>query len=249
MHRCGNVCMSNSSVGINRDHVGRRAARNDSVSDTDACHNIITISALFVCTRAQKLWVLMQNFTTSAPAETHDSLMKEEAETGAWHQRSSFYLLFSNIGWKQETSRARTGRLPQISLLFKENIEATFSTQICENDQSPWSLLICFGEPRWRRFLSNKNDLQLCPILNEPGVDNWRRRNGSWKAYFTLCQRGRQILIHPKSAYPIYISKGSNPFNFHEIGCLLWADLETWDTRISPEGFWLSGHHTWEISM
>lgn len=94
--------MSNSSVDINRGDAEprlgeRRAAHNDSVSDTDACHNVIQISALFVCTRAQKLWVLMQNFTTSAPAETHDSLMKEEAETGVWHQRSSFYLLFSVI--------------------------------------------------------------------------------------------------------------------------------------------------------
>lgn len=65
----------------------------------------------------------------------------------------------------------------------------------------------------------------------------------------SLCQLGRQILIHPKSAYPIYISKGSNPFNFHEIGCLLVGDSDTWNTGVSPIGFWLWEHHTWEISM
>lgn len=56
-------------------------------------------------------------------------------------------------------------------------------------------------------------------------------------------------MIHPKSAYPIYISKGSNPFNFHEIGCLLGGDLDTRNTRIGPIGFSLGGHHTWEITM
>ncbi len=100
----------------------------------------------------------------------------------------------------------------------------------------------------WCCILSDKIVPELCPIRNESGVDVWHRRNGSWKAYFTLCQLGRQILIHPKSAYPIYISKGSNPFNFHEIGCLLEGDLDTWNKRVSPIGFWLGGHHTWEIT-
>lgn len=56
-------------------------------------------------------------------------------------------------------------------------------------------------------------------------------------------------MIHPKSAYPIYISKGGNPFNFHEIGCLLEGDLSTWNTGIGPIGFLLRGHHTWEITL
>lgn len=56
-------------------------------------------------------------------------------------------------------------------------------------------------------------------------------------------------MIHPKAAYPIYISKGGNPFNFHEIGCLLEGDLSTWNTGIGPIGFLLRGHHTWEITL
>lgn len=113
-----------------------------------------------------------------------------------------------------------------------------------------WSLwLVLVSNDYDAAFLSNKIVLELCPILNESGVDNWHRCNGSWKAYFTPCQLGRQILIHPKSAYPIYISKGSNPFNFHEIGCLLEGDLDTRNTGISPIGLWLGGHHTWEITM
>lgn len=108
----------------------------------------------------------------------------------------------------------------------------------------------CFGKQwLWCCFVSNKIVLELCPILNEPGGGNWHRRNGLWKAYFPLCQLGRQILIHPKSAYPIYISKGGNPFNFHEIGCLLEGDLSTWNTGIGPIGFLLRGHHTWEITL
>lgn len=113
-----------------------------------------------------------------------------------------------------------------------------------------WSLwLVLVSSDYDAAFLSNKIVLELCPILNESGVDNWHRRNGSWKAYCTPCQLGRQILIHPKSAYSIYISKGSNPFNFREIGCLLEGDLDTRNTGISPIGSWLRGHHTWEITM
>lgn len=58
------------------------------------------------------------------------------------------------------------------------------------------------------------------------------------KADFTLRRRGRQILIHPpKSAYPIYISKESNPFNFREIGCLcVWV-------VVVKEGGCESGNH------
>lgn len=66
----------------------------------------------------------------------------------------------------------------------------------------------------------------------------------------SLCVNwGGRFLIHPKSAYPIYISKGSNPFNFHEIGCLLEGDLDSWNIWISPIGVWLRGHHTWEITV
>lgn len=113
-----------------------------------------------------------------------------------------------------------------------------------------WSLWLVLVSNNYDvAFLSDTTVPELCPILNESGVDNWHRRNESWKAYFTLCQLGRQILIHPKSAYPIYISKGSNPFNFREIGCLLEGDLDTRNTGISPIGFWLRGHHTREITM
>ncbi len=149
----------------------------------------------------------------------------------------------------------------RISILLGDNVEfiATFNAEMCGNysfsDSScqlwPKTNILkpatCFGKQwLWCRFLSDKIVLELCPILNESGVDNWHRRNGSWKAYFTLCQLGRQILIHPKSAYPIYISKGSNPFNFHEIGCLLEGDLDTWSTRNSPIGFWLEDITHWK---
>lgn len=59
------------------------------------------------------------------------------------------------------------------------------------------------------------------------------------KADFTLRRRGRQILIHPpKSAYPIYISKESNPFNFREIGCLC-----VWVVVVKEGGGCESGNH------
>lgn len=64
-----------------------------------------------------------------------DSLKKEEAETGVWHQRSSFYLLFSVIfGENEKLPQWEEDVSPQTSLLIKENIEATFNTQICDND-------------------------------------------------------------------------------------------------------------------
>lgn len=135
MHRCGTVMYAWATplftlTGTMLDHVSER--RNDPVSDTDACHNVIKISALFVCTRAHQLWVLMQNFTTSAP----DTRLINERRGWDWSVASKTQLLFvvlSNVWRKRETSTARGGRLPEISLIFKENIEATFSTQICES--------------------------------------------------------------------------------------------------------------------
>lgn len=84
------------------------------------------------------------------------------------------------------------------------------------------------------------------PIFNESGVTNRHQRWGLEKLFPLLCQPGRQILIQPKSAYLISISKGSNAFNFHEIGYLLAADLDAGKTEISAIGFFTLGEITAE---